>query len=119
MLDEHFMKIQEIAGFKTTAERRTRIGRMNRVHKPAMMRSEDRRLEARFPAPIQNQKLMSHQHGLSNNRTETTGFAEPDDSDDRAQKESENVAHARMVSNGRSSRIQDPLRNSPTTGPIS
>jgi hypothetical protein len=31
-------------------------------------------------------------------------------SDDRVQKESENGAHARMVSNGRSSRIQDPLQ---------
>src|SRR5262249_31731133 len=50
---------------------------------------------------------MSHQHGLSNNGTETTGFTEPDDSDDRVQKESENVVHSRMVSNGRSSRIQD------------
>src|SRR5215831_903560 len=30
------------------AERRTRIGRMSRVHKPATMRSEDRRLGARF-----------------------------------------------------------------------
>src|SRR5262245_52863431 len=50
---------------------------------------------------------MSHQNGLSNNGTETTGLTEPDDSDDSVQKESENVAHARMVSNGRSSRIQD------------
>src|SRR6516164_6419216 len=49
---------------------------------------------------------MSHQHGLSNNRTETTGFTEADDGDDRVQKESENVAHARIVSNGRNSRIQ-------------
>src|SRR5215813_12902283 len=50
---------------------------------------------------------MSHQNGLSNNATETTGFTEPDDGDDRIQKESENVAHARMVSNRTSSRIQD------------
>src|SRR5215471_3537339 len=50
---------------------------------------------------------MSHQNGLTNNATETTGFTEPDDGDDRIQKESENVAHARMVSNRTSSRIQD------------
>src|SRR5262245_6463814 len=50
---------------------------------------------------------MSHQNGLSNNATETTGCTEPDDGDDRIQKESENVAHARMVSNRTSSRIQE------------
>src|SRR5262244_2569808 len=50
---------------------------------------------------------MSHQNGLSNNATETTGFTEPDDGDDRIQKENENVAHARMVSNRTSSGIQD------------
>src|SRR5262249_5573723 len=43
----------------------------------------------------------------SNNATETTGFTEPDDGDDRIQKESENVANARMVSNRASLRIQD------------
>jgi hypothetical protein len=32
---------------------------------------------------------MSHQNGLSNNGTETTGFTEPDDGGDRVQKESE------------------------------
>src|SRR5215813_2026347 len=50
---------------------------------------------------------MSHQNGLSNNGTETTGFKESDDDGDGVQKESENVAHARMVSNRRSSTIQD------------
>ena len=35
-----------------------------------------------------------HQHGLSNNRTETTWFTEPDDCDDRMQQKSQNVAHA-------------------------
>jgi hypothetical protein len=36
---------------------------------------------------------MSHQDGLGNNGTESTGFTKPDDSDDRVQNESENVAH--------------------------
>src|SRR5262249_25526436 len=58
---------------------------------------------------------MSHQDGLGDNGPETTGFTEPDDGDDRVQKESDNVAHARMVSNGRSSRNSGCLRNSPTT----
>ena len=38
----------ESRSFGTIADRRTRAGRINRVHKPAMMRSEDRRLGARF-----------------------------------------------------------------------
>src|SRR5215831_9271706 len=80
---------------------------MSRVHKPATMRSEDREVGSTLSASIQNQELLSHQNGLSNNATETTGFTEPDDGDDRIQKESENVAHARMVSNRTSSRIQD------------
>ena len=36
---------------------------------------------------------MSHQDGLGNNGTESTGLTEPDDGDDRMQNESENVAH--------------------------
>jgi hypothetical protein len=41
---------------------------------------------------------MSHQNGLCNNGTETTGLTQPDDGDDYVQKEREKVAHARMVS---------------------
>jgi hypothetical protein len=37
---------------------------------------------------------MSHQDGLGNNRPETPRLSKPDDGDDRAQKKSENVAHA-------------------------
>jgi hypothetical protein len=44
---------------------------------------------------------MSHQDGLGNNGPESTGLDEPDDGDDRMQKERENVAHVRMVSNGK------------------
>src|SRR5262249_1450940 len=65
--------------------------------------------------PIQNQELISHQNGLSNNATETTGFTEPDDGDDRIQKESENVAHARMVSKPNKLKNSGCSRNSPTT----
>src|SRR5262249_5570820 len=50
---------------------------------------------------------MSHQDGLGDNGPETTGLSKPDDGDDRMEKKRENVAHARMVSNRRSSRIQD------------
>jgi hypothetical protein len=37
---------------------------------------------------------MSHQDGLGNNRTEPAGLTKSNDSDDRVQKQSENVAHA-------------------------
>ena len=38
----------KVEGFRTMAERRTRAGRMKRVHKPARIRSAARRLGARF-----------------------------------------------------------------------
>jgi hypothetical protein len=41
--------VAEWEGFRTMAERRTRAGRMNSVHKPAMIRSAARRLGARLP----------------------------------------------------------------------
>src|SRR5215471_17600903 len=89
------------------AYRKTRAGRMSRVHRAGDDSIGRPEVRSTLPAPIQDQELMSHQHGLSNNGTQTTGFTEPDDGDDRVQKESENVVHSRMVSNGRSSRIQD------------
>jgi hypothetical protein len=33
--------------------------------------------------PIQNQDFMSHQDGLGNNGTESTGLTKPDDGDNR------------------------------------
>src|SRR5215471_14492080 len=50
---------------------------------------------------------MSHQDRLGDNGPETTKLSKPDEGNDRMEKKSENVAHARMVSNRRSSRIQD------------
>src|SRR5213593_3041930 len=41
--DQHVMEAQESRGLKTIADRRTRAGRISKVHKPAMMRSEARR----------------------------------------------------------------------------
>src|SRR5438874_13716698 len=40
-------RCSSVEGFRTMAERRTRAGRMKRVHKPAMIRSAARRLGAR------------------------------------------------------------------------
>ena len=45
---QHIMEMQQVEGFRTMAERRTRAGRMKRVHKPAMMRSAARRMGARL-----------------------------------------------------------------------
>jgi hypothetical protein len=39
LLDQRFVKMQQKV-FKTTADRTTRAGRIKRVHKPAMMRSD-------------------------------------------------------------------------------
>jgi hypothetical protein len=70
---------------KTTADRKTRAGRITRVDKPAMMRSEDRRLGAPLPTSIHNLNLMPHQDGFRDNGPEATRLSKPDDCDDRMQ----------------------------------
>src|SRR5215471_5661393 len=42
------VRCSRVEGFRTMEERRTRAGRMNSVHKPAMIRSVARRLGARL-----------------------------------------------------------------------
>jgi hypothetical protein len=59
---------------------------------------------------------MSHQDGLGNKGTETTGLTEPDDGDDRMEKERENVAHDLDCIKLNKSKNSGRLRNSPTTG---
>src|SRR5215467_1167155 len=59
---------------------------------------------------------MSHQDGLGNNRPETTGLSKPDDGDDRMEKKSENVAHARDGIKPKNLKNSGRLRNSPWTG---
>jgi hypothetical protein len=58
---------------------------------------------------------MSHQDGLGNNGTESTGLTKPDDGDDRMQNESENVAHGQDVIKLNTPQNSERLRNSPTT----
>jgi hypothetical protein len=36
---------------------------------------------------------MPHQNGFGNNGSEATGLSKPDESDDRMQQKSENIAH--------------------------
>ena len=60
---------------------------------------------------------MPHQDGFGDNgRPEATGLIKPDDCDDRMQKKSENVAHARDRIKRKSLKNSVRLRNSPTTG---
>jgi hypothetical protein len=59
---------------------------------------------------------MSHQDGLGDNGPETTGLSKPDDGDDRMEKKSENVAHARDGIKLETLKNSGRLRNSPTTG---
>src|SRR5438034_647176 len=80
-----------------------------------MIRSEARRLGARFRPRFQNQDLMSHQDGLGNNGAEDTGLTKPDDGDDRMQKKSQNVAHGRNGIKLNKLENSGHLRNSPTT----
>src|SRR5215470_6513015 len=58
---------------------------------------------------------MSHQDGLGDNGPETTGLSKPDDGDDRMEKKSENVAHARDGIKLKNLKNSGRLRNSPTT----
>ena len=59
---------------------------------------------------------MSHQDGLGDDGPETTGLSKPDDGDDRMEKKSENVAHARDGIKLKNLKNSGRLRNSPWTG---
>ena len=59
---------------------------------------------------------MSHQHGLCDNGPETTRLSKPDDGDDRMEKKSESVAHARDGIKSKNLKDSMGLANSPTTG---
>src|SRR5947207_1728849 len=48
LLDQHFVKIQQRRGLQDDSRPQDTRRTHQYVHKPAMMRSEDRRLEARF-----------------------------------------------------------------------
>ena len=63
-------KYSRVAGLRTMAARRSRDGRMKRVHRPAIMRSAGRWLGA-LAAAIQDQKLMPDQHGFGNHTAQT------------------------------------------------
>jgi hypothetical protein len=58
---------------------------------------------------------MSHQDGLGNNRTESTGLEQPDADNNRMQKKSENVTHVQDGIKLNKFKDSRRLRNSPTT----
>src|SRR5215475_7278328 len=58
---------------------------------------------------------MPHQDGLGDNGPETTRLSKPDDGDDRMEKKSENVAHARDGIKLKNRKNSMGLANSPTT----
>ena len=78
---------------RTMAERRTRAGRMKRVHKPAMIRSAARRLGARLRPRLRTEQLMPDQCGFGNNGTESARPCQSGHGDDQMNEQDEEVAH--------------------------
>ena len=69
---------------------------MRRVHKPAIMRSETRRLE--LPTAIQDEELMPSERRFRDDGTKATWFYKPNDGDDRMNENDEDVVHAGILS---------------------
>jgi hypothetical protein len=80
------------------AERRTHEGRIKSALKPAMTRSETRRLGARLRRAIENQHLMFDQGALGKDGSETSRARETDNSDNQMNKDDDDVAHDGIVS---------------------
>src|SRR6516164_5799086 len=71
-LHSRLWRCSRVEGFRTMAERRTRAGRMNSVHKPATIRSVARRLGRTLAPAIEDEQLVTDQHGFGDNGTEST-----------------------------------------------
>src|SRR5262245_46529110 len=97
------------------ADRRRRAGRISRVHKPAMIRSEARRLGARFRPRFRIRTWCRIQDRFGNNRSESTKSCKPDDDDDGLQKNNENLAHVQDGIKLNKLKNAGRLRNSPLT----
>src|SRR5215475_2762734 len=82
-----------VEGFKTMAERTTRAGRMNTVHRLAMIRSVARRLGARL-RPRLRMQLMPDQHGFGDNGTESARPHQSGQGDDQMDEYDSEVAHS-------------------------
>ena len=82
-------RCSRVEGFRTMAERRVRARRMNRVHKPAMIRSAGRSLGARLRPRLRIQQLVPNQRGFGNNGAESVGPCQPDNGDDQMKEKDE------------------------------
>ena len=60
------------------------------------MRSETRRLGARFPTAIQDEELMPSERRFRDHGTKATRFYKPNGSDDRMNENDEDVVHDRI-----------------------
>jgi hypothetical protein len=67
---------------------------MNRVHKPAMIRSAARRLGT-FPAAIEDAQLMFDEHRLGNDGTEAARSDQSNQGDNQMNENDDDVAHPR------------------------
>jgi hypothetical protein len=76
------------------AERTTRAGRSNRVHKPAMIRSVARRLGRPLAPAIEDDQSMPHQHGFGDNGTESTRPRQSGQGDHQINEYDSEVAHS-------------------------
>ena len=92
-------------GLSTIAERITRAGLICRAHKPAIIRSNTRKLVL-VPWPIQNQKLMFDEHALGNHGSNATRSCKPNQGDDHVNEKDERVAHAACDQNPETAEIR-------------
>src|SRR5215471_4565272 len=89
--------------------RSTREGRMSRVHKPAMIRSETRRLGARF-RPRFRMRILASEHGFGDDGTKATRFCQSDHGNDQMNEQDEQIAHpGNSVNTSKSRRLQPKL----------
>ncbi|HTF61186.1 MAG TPA: hypothetical protein VK638_00595 [Edaphobacter sp.] len=69
-----------VEGFRTMAERRTRAGRMKRVHKPTMIRGTQ--VGRTLSTTIEDQQLMPEQCGFGDDGTESARPCQSGQGDD-------------------------------------
>jgi hypothetical protein len=86
-------KFKSVAGFRTIADRTSRLGRMRSAHKPATMRSEERRLGHRLRETLEDEQLLFDEHGFGHDRAGAAGTSEPGERGQEMEKQNGQVAH--------------------------
>jgi hypothetical protein len=82
-----------VEGFTMMAERRTRAGGMNRVHKPAMNPIRGTQVGCTLAPAIEDEQLMPDQYGLGDSGTESTRPRQSGQGDDQMNEYDSEVAH--------------------------